>query len=58
MFKQVVGSDNDFVFALTANDTSEDMNTFTPGQHVKVRVTAVNEAGESQLTDAVEQVVA
>jgi hypothetical protein len=29
----------DFVFVLTANDTAADMNTFTPGMHVKVRVT-------------------
>ena len=57
IYKQVVGSDNDFVFALTANDTTADMNTFTPGMHVKVRVTAVNDAGESQFTDAVEQTV-
>ena len=34
------------------------MNTFTPGVHVKVRVTSVNDAGESQPTDAIEQVVA
>ena len=57
VFKQVQGVDQDFVFALTATDTSADMNTFTPGAHVKVRVTSVNDAGESAPTDAIEQVV-
>lgn len=58
VFKQVQGVDQDFVLTATVNDTSVDMNTFTPGVHVKVRVTSVNDAGESQPTDAIEQVVA
>jgi hypothetical protein len=58
VFKQVQGVDQDFVFALTANDTTADMNTFTSGAHVKVRVTSVNDAGESAPTEAIEQVVA
>lgn len=57
VFKQVASLDQDFVYALTVNDTTADMNTFTPGAHVKVRVISVNDAGESQPTDAVEQVV-
>jgi len=57
IYKQVVGVDQDFVFALTVGDTAADMNTFTPGAHVKVRVTSANDAGESQSTDAVEHVV-
>jgi hypothetical protein len=58
VFKQVQGVDQDFVFALTANDTTADMNTLTPGAHVKVRATSVNDAGESAPTNAIEQVVA
>jgi hypothetical protein len=57
LFKQVVNVDQDFVYVDTITDTSKDMNTFTPGAHVKVRVTAVNEAGESLPSDPVEQVV-
>ena len=57
VFKQVVGADSGFVYAATVNDPSADMNTFTPGTHVKVRVAAVNEAGESQPSDAAEAVV-
>jgi hypothetical protein len=58
VFKQVVGADQGFVYAVTVNDPTADMNTFTPGAHVKVRVAAVNEAGESQPSDAAEAVVA
>jgi hypothetical protein len=57
LYKQVVNVDPDFVYVDTVTDTSKDMNTFTPGAHVKVRVTAVNNAGESQPSNTVEQVV-
>jgi hypothetical protein len=57
VFKQVVNVDPDFVFVETVTDPTADLNTFTPGQHVKVQVTAVNDAGETQPTEPVEAVV-
>ena len=57
VFKRVVGVDTDFVLAATVTDTESNLNTFTPGQIVRVRVTAVNDAGESLPSDAVEQTV-
>jgi len=55
VFKKVVGVDNEFVFAATVTDTESNLNTFTSGQLVRVRVTAVNDAGESLPSDSVEQ---
>jgi hypothetical protein len=57
VYKQVVGVDPDFVLAATVTDTAKDMNTFTPGMQVKVRIAAVNDAGASPLSDAIQQVV-
>jgi len=56
VYKQVPGSE-EFVLAASVSDNDADLNTFTPGAHVKVRVTAVNDAGESQPSETVEQVV-
>jgi hypothetical protein len=53
----VVGVDNEFVLAAAVTDTESNLNTFTPGQIVRVRVTAVNDAGESLPSDTVEQTV-
>jgi hypothetical protein len=55
--RQVVGVDPDFVFARTTTDTQADLNTFTSGQHVRVEVTALNDAGESLPCAPVEHVV-
>jgi len=57
VYKQVVGVDNDFVLATTVVDSDADLNTFTPGAHVRVKVTAVNARGESQPSEAVEHQV-
>ena len=40
--------DNDFVLATTVTDSDADLNTFTSGAHVRVKVTALNARGESQ----------
>lgn len=57
VYKKVVGVDNEFNLAATVTDTESNLNTFTPGQLVRVRVTAVNDAGESLPSDTVEQTV-
>jgi hypothetical protein len=57
VYKKVVGVDNEFVLAATVTDTESNLNTFTPGQVVRVRVTAVNDAGESLPSNTVEQTV-
>jgi hypothetical protein len=57
VYKRVVNVDADFVRVATVTDPTADMNTFTPGIHVKVRVAAVNKAGESQRSEPVEAVV-
>jgi hypothetical protein len=57
VYKQVVGVDTDFVLAATVTESEANLNTFAPGSHVKVRVTAVNDSGESQPSAVVEQTV-
>ena len=57
VYKQVVGVDNDFVLAKTVTDSDADLNTFTPGAQVRVRVTALNARGESQPSEVVEHQV-
>jgi len=57
VYKQVVGADNDFVLATTVSDSDADLNTFTSGIQVRVKVTAVNARGESQPSEAVEHQV-
>ncbi len=56
VYKQVAGSE-EFVLAATVNDSDADLNTFTSGSLVKVRVTAVNGSGESLPSETVEQTV-
>ncbi len=55
--KQVVGLDLDFVLAKTTSETEADLNTFQPGQRVRLEVSALNSAGESLPTDPVEHVI-
>jgi hypothetical protein len=57
VYKQVVSVDNDFVRAMTVTDTDADMNTFTTGSRVRVKVTAFNARGESQASEVVEHQV-
>lgn len=57
VYKKVVGVDNEFVLVATVTDAESNLNTFTPGQLVRVRVTAMNGAGESLPSDTVEQTV-
>ena len=57
VYKQVVGVDTDFVLAATVTDSESNLNTFAPGARVRVKVTAVNDSGESQPSAVVEQTV-
>jgi hypothetical protein len=57
VYKQVVGVDSDFALATTVGDSDADMNTFTSGAHVRVKVTALNARGESQPSEVVEHQV-
>ena len=57
MFKKVEGVDGDFVFAQRSDNVQAIVNTFLPGQKVTLRVTAVNNAGESSASDDVTVVV-
>ncbi len=57
VYKQVVGVDNDFVLATTVADSDADLNTFTSGAHVRVKVSALNARGESQPSEIVEHQV-
>ncbi len=57
LYRQIVGVDADFVLVKTVTETESDMNTFTSGQVVRVRVSAANDAGESLLSETVEVTV-
>jgi hypothetical protein len=57
LYRLIVGVDEDYVLAKTVTETESDMNSFTSGQVVRVRVSAVNDAGESLLSDPVEVTV-
>jgi hypothetical protein len=57
LYRQIVGVDADFVLVKTVTETESDLNTFTSGQIVRVRVTAVNDAGESLMSEMVEVTV-
>ncbi|MCI0536534.1 MAG: fibronectin type III domain-containing protein, partial [Verrucomicrobiales bacterium] len=58
VFKQVVGVSEDFIAAATVSEPATDLNTFSPGNVVRVRITAVNEAGETVPSEVVEKMVA
>ncbi len=55
--KQVIGTDNEFVDGATVTETNANLNTFPSGARVRVEVSAVNEAGESAPSQAVEALV-
>ena len=57
LYREVVGVDPEYVFVKTVTDTSATFNSFVSGAHVRVRLTAVNSAGESLPCAPVEQVV-
>ena len=56
-YKQVVGVDADFVAAATVTDSDATISGLPPGSTVRIRVTAVNDAGESQPSATVEIVI-
>ena len=57
MYRQILGTDANFVHAATVTDSDATVNSFTSGMTVKVRVTAANDAGESQPSAEVQIVV-
>jgi len=57
VWKQVVGVDEDFVAALTVNDSDATLTGLPSGTTVRIRVTAVDDAGESGAGEVVEGVV-
>jgi hypothetical protein len=57
VFKQVVGTDADFVFVDHPTDSDLTLTGLPHGATVKVCVSAVNAAGESQRSDPAEIVV-
>lgn len=57
VFRQIIGTDPDFVHVATVTDSDATVNSFTSGMTVKVRVTAANDAGESQPSAEVQIVV-
>lgn len=56
-FVQVVGVDQDFVAREAVHDLSVVLNTFTPGQTVRVKIVAANDAGEAPASPVAESVV-
>jgi hypothetical protein len=57
LYRFIVGVDTDYVLAKTVTETESDLNTFTPGQLVRMRISALNDAGESLLSEPVEVTV-
>lgn len=57
LYRKIIGVDSDYVAVKTVTELEADVNTMTSGQVVRIRVSAVNEAGESPLSDAVEMTV-
>lgn len=57
VWKQVVGTDPDFVNVMTVTDSEAMLQDLPTGATVKVRITAVNDAGQSQPSDSVQIVV-
>lgn len=49
VYRKIVGVDNDWVLVKTTTETESDLNTFTSGQVVRVRVAASNDTGDSGL---------
>lgn len=57
VFKQVVGTDADFVYATSPSDPNATLQGLPSGATVKVRVTAVNPKGETQPSEVAQAVV-
>jgi hypothetical protein len=57
LYRKIIGVDSDYVAVKTVTELEADVNTMTSGQVVRIRVSAVNDAGESPLSDAVEMTV-
>ncbi|MEK6262660.1 MAG: fibronectin type III domain-containing protein [Planctomycetota bacterium] len=57
IWTQIVGVDSDFVNFMTASDTEALLQNLPSGATLNVRLTAVNDAGESQPSDASQIVV-
>ena len=57
LYRKIIGMATDYVLVKTVTETDADLNTFTTGQVVSVRVSAANDAGESLLSEPVEQTV-
>jgi hypothetical protein len=57
IYRKIVGVENEYVLVKTVTEAEANLNTMTTGQVVRVRVSAVNEAGEGPLSDPVEQTV-
>jgi hypothetical protein len=57
VYKQVVEADAEFVLAATVTDSDATLTDLPSGATVRVRVTAVNEAGESQASGLAEVAV-
>jgi len=57
LYRKIIGVDSDYVAVKTVTELEADVNTMTSGQVVRIRVSAVNDAGESPLSDAVEMMV-
>jgi len=57
VFKQVVGTDLDFIAAVTVTESDATLSGLPSGATVKVRVTAANDAGESAPSTEVQIVV-
>jgi len=55
VYRQIIGVDADYVLVRTVTELEANLNTMTSGQVVRVRVSSVNEAGESLPSDLVEQ---
>jgi hypothetical protein len=57
VWRQIVDVDPDFQPILTVTDTDATLNTLASGTAIRVYVTALNDAGESQPSEIVEAVV-
>lgn len=57
LYRFIVGVDTDYVLAKTVMETESDLNSFVSGQVVRLRVSSVNDAGESLMSDPFEVTV-
>jgi hypothetical protein len=57
VYRKITGVDAEYVLIKTVTEPEANLNTMTAGQVVRVRVSSVNESGESLLSDPVEHIV-